>query len=411
MNEFTKNVFEKYENFKESKLTKRRFKQKDILPIIQKLPFEKMVIGKSFENREIIKIKIGKGKRTVLLWSQMHGNEATATMACFDIFRFFQAENDGFDVFRKEITDKLELHFIPMLNPDGAERFVRRTVQGIDLNRDAIALQCPESKILKEAVGSLKPEFSFNLHDQSIRYSVGSSSNQAAVSFLATAYNPEREWNAVRIKSRQLISEMNTILSDYIPGKIGRYSDEFEPRAFGDNIQKWGSSLVLIESGGYGSDKEKANIRKLNFVAILGGLLSIAKKTYTHHTLKDYDSIPQNGKNLFDIKVSNLTIKRGKEVYQIDMGINLEEKNNPTATDFTTISVIEDMGDLSVFWGLHSFDAKGGALKPISDFPTIMLKHKIAKNQAKTLEIGDTATFVIDHGDTQTVVINGQIIG
>lgn len=411
MNNFTKNLFEKYETFKEQKLTKRRFKQKEILPIIQKLPYEKMIVGKSFENREIIKIKIGNGKKTILLWSQMHGNEATATMAIFDIFKFFQAKNDSFDAERKELLDKLELHFIPMLNPDGAERFIRRTAQGIDMNRDALALQCPESVILKDNVGKLKPEFSFNLHDQGIRYSVGETSNQATVSFLATAYNLEREWNAVRIKSRQVISEMNTILQDYAPGKISRYSDEFEPRAFGDNIQKWGSSLILVESGGYGSDSEKQNIRKLNFIAILGALWSISKKNYTGYNLADYEKIPKNGKSLFDLKINNLKVKIGTTITNLDLGINLEEKNNATAIDFSLTSVIEDMGDLSVFYGLHSFDAKGGFLKSFTEYPTLMTKYKIPKSSTKTIDLGEKANFVIDHGDSQTLVINGQIIG
>lgn len=411
MNNFTKNLFEKYETFKEQKLTKRRFKQKEILPIIQKLPYEKMIVGTSFENREIIKIKIGNGKKTILLWSQMHGNEATATMAIFDIFKFFQAKNDSFDAERKELLDKLELHFIPMLNPDGAERFIRRTAQGIDMNRDALALQCPESVILKDNVGKLKPEFSFNLHDQGIRYSVGETSNQATVSFLATAYNLEREWNAVRIKSRQVISEMNTILQDYAPGKIARYSDEFEPRAFGDNIQKWGSSLILVESGGYGSDSEKQNIRKLNFIAILGALWSISKKNYTGYNLADYEKIPKNGKSLFDLKINNLKVKIGTTITNLDLGINLEEKNNATAIDFSLTSVIEDMGDLSVFYGLHSFDAKGGFLKSFTEYPTLMTKYKIPKSSTKTIDLGEKANFVIDHGDSQTLVINGQIIG
>ena len=186
-------LFDAYDNYKELALTKRRFKHSDILPLIRQLSFEKSIIGESFEGREIFKIKLGQGKRRILLWSQMHGNEATATMAIFDILNFLTSQEDYFQDFRKEILENMELHFVPMLNPDGAERFVRRTAQGIDMNRDALALQCPESKLLKGLVVDLQPEFSFNLHDQNIRYSAGNSSEQATISFLATAYNQETD--------------------------------------------------------------------------------------------------------------------------------------------------------------------------------------------------------------------------
>ena len=47
------------------------------------------------------------------------------------------------------ILSSLTLHFVPMLNPDGAERFQRRNAQGIDINRDALRLQTPEGRALK----------------------------------------------------------------------------------------------------------------------------------------------------------------------------------------------------------------------------------------------------------------------
>ncbi|GAH27551.1 unnamed protein product, partial [marine sediment metagenome] len=58
-------------------------------------------------------------------------------------------------------------------------------------------------------------------------------------------------------------------IQKYAPGQVGRYNDDFEPRAFGDNIQKWGTSTILIESGGFQNDTEKQEIRKLNYVSIL----------------------------------------------------------------------------------------------------------------------------------------------
>ena len=410
MENFEESLYKNFDKYKEKALSVRRFKQKDILPLIQKLPFEKLVVGHSYEGREIIKVALGQGKRQILLWSQMHGNEATATMAIFDIFNFLQDKSDLFQAEKEEILENLHLHFIPMLNPDGAERFIRYTAQGIDMNRDALRLQCPESRILKDNVGKLKPEFSFNLHDQGTRYSAGISPKQATVSFLATAYNEAREWNDVRIKSRQVIGHLNSVLQKFIPGSIGRFSDEFEPRAFGDNIQKWGSSLILIESGGLVGDPEKQEIRKLNFVAILSALLAISRGNYGHFSLQDYENIPQNEKALFDLKIENAQMEGPGGIYTMDLGINIDEKNNPRATNYTHTSVIEDIGDLSVFFGLKTIDAQGATLKPISQFPALVQKHKIKGSTPTQIELGGKASFVIDYKSAQKVILNGKIL-
>ena len=51
----------------------------------------------------------------------------------------------------------LTLHVVPMLNPDGAERFQRRNAQSIDINRDALRLQTPEGRALKALRDRLQP--------------------------------------------------------------------------------------------------------------------------------------------------------------------------------------------------------------------------------------------------------------
>ena len=38
-------------------------------------------------------------------------------------------------------------------------------------------------------------------------------------------------------------------LEPFASGQIGRYDDEFEVRAFGDNLTLWGTPVVLIETG------------------------------------------------------------------------------------------------------------------------------------------------------------------
>jgi hypothetical protein len=400
-------LIDAHERYKENSLTQRRFKHSQVLDLISECSFENESVGKSYEGRDIRKVKIGSGKRKILLWSQMHGDEATATMAIFDIFRFLKSKDEDFRAIRESILTELELHFVPMLNPDGAERFQRRTAQGIDMNRDAMALQCPESRILKGLVEDLKPEFSFNLHDQAIYYAVGDSPVQAAVAFLATAYNKETDWNEVRTKSMQVICEMNKELQSIIPDRVGRFSDEFEPRAFGDNIQKWGSSLILVESGSYPDDTEKQYVRALNFHAILSGLHSISQESYRNYTSSEYESIPQNNRTFVDLKITNLTVTGAFGDYTVDLGIINEEKNNAEATDFGYESVIEEMGDLSVFHGIKTLDAKGANLRLLHEFPEMRENYPDAP---QILALGERATFIIDHGDTRTLILNGEII-
>ncbi len=404
-------AYQAYDNFKEKSLEKRRFKHKNVLSLLENLTFQKETVGQSFEKRKITKVKIGDGPKAVMLWSQMHGNEATATMAMFDLFHFFNGSNDGFDEFRSLIKKHLSLHFIPMLNPDGAERFTRRTAQQIDMNRDALALQAPESVILKNLQFSLKPAFSFNLHDQNVRYSAGQTKQQAAISFLATAYNFERSWNKNRTEAMQVICQLNDWLQTKVKDKVGRFTDEFEPRAFGDNIQLWGSSLILIESGGFGSDSEKQYLRKLNFCLILQALEHIALEDYHERKLADYEAIPTNEKYLFDLLIKNVMIEQNGSLTKLDIGINIDEVNSLNASDFTLKSCVEDMGDLSVFWGIEEFDAQEMTAVPVHNFPDIGYKFEINTNEYDGVCFEKTATFLLTKNEIPKIlVLNGKLI-
>lgn len=410
--DFSKSLFDKYDTYKETAITHRRFKHKDLVPLIQKLPFEKQVAGKSFEGRDLYQIKLGNGPIKVFLWSQMHGDEPTATMALLDIFRFFQTKNDGFDELRQSILANTTLYFVPMLNPDGAERYQRRTATEIDMNRDALRFQTPEGALLKKLQDELKPEFSFNLHDKNTRYSAGKSGKQATISFLATSFDVERSWNPTRTRAMQVICGMSEALQNFIPGHLGRWNDEHEPRAFGDNVAKWGSSLILIESGGYKEDTEKQFIRKLNFVAILTGLQSIAEKSYTNYTLATYEALPNNERYIFDLLIRNAAFDYKGKIVIKDIGIDLIEKNTKNATGFTIKSVIEEMGDLSTFWGIKEIDATGLRVRPLADFPDLIKAHALSKEviQDKDINLDEKANFVLAKGnEVKYVILNGQI--
>lgn len=391
--DISRRLYDAHETYKEKTFTHRRFKHAALVPLLDSLsgPLSVSQVGESLENRAIYQVQAGTGPAKVLLWSQMHGDEATATMALFDIFNFLQAENDGFDSLRQTILTNTTLYFVPMLNPDGAERWQRRTISDIDMNRDALRLQTPEGRLLKRLQQRLKPLVGFNLHDQNPRYSVGKTGKQAVVSFLATAYDRDRSINDVRQRSMQLIVGMNEVLQQFIPGQVARYDDEFEPRAFGDNIQKWGTTLVLIESGGFFGDSEKMAIRKLNFVAILTALQAIADSSYKQENtprqvIAAYQAIPENTRTLFDVLIRNVTtVQKGKPVV-VDIGINHNEVSNKGATSFAYRSNIEDIGDLSTFHGLQEIDATGLTLTPAGVYESTL-------DSAADLENLDLATL------------------
>lgn len=193
----TKKILQQYDQFKETSLEQRRFGQEDILPLIEHIGAQEEVslleVGASIENRPLFLLSIGSGDTDVLLWSQMHGDESTASMTIFDLFNFFLS--DDFDPEKENLLQKLRLHFIPMLNPDGAEVFQRRNALGVDINRDALRLQTPEGQTLKRVRDSLDAEWGFNLHDQSRYYNAQGTAKPATISFLAPAYDLQKSIN------------------------------------------------------------------------------------------------------------------------------------------------------------------------------------------------------------------------
>ncbi|MDC0008175.1 M14 family metallopeptidase [bacterium] len=372
--DITNSLYDSYDSYKEKTLDKRRIKHHQLQPLLAKYRTNPMftvkTVGKSIEGRKLSLVSLGTGTIDVFLWSQMHGDEPTATQSIFDIFNFFAS--DDFAAEKAEILSKLKLHFLPMLNPDGAERFQRRNVLGVDINRDALRLQSPESQTLKLVRDSLDADFGFNLHDQSTYYNAERTDKPATISYLAPAYNYEKEINEKRGSAMKVIVFMNQIIQKYAPGQVGRYNDDFEPRAFGDNIQKWGTSTILIESGGYQNDVEKQEIRKLNYVSILSAIYTIAKANYVDIPLEDYEKIPENDRKLFDLKIENASYELLGKKYILDLGMNRLEVAIENSDDFWYSSRIIDQGDLSTYYGYETIDATGYTIKAGKVYPQVL---------------------------------------
>ncbi|GAB1349106.1 M14 family metallopeptidase [Ignavibacteriales bacterium] len=351
-------IFEDYERYKETRLEDRYYRSDAVLQLVDELKrdplFEVEPAGKSFEDREIYLIKVGKGKIKVFSWAQMHGDEPTANSALFDFINFLK--NPGkFQKVRDDILENLTLWIMPLVNPDGAERFTRENAQGVDLNRDALALATPEAKILMSSFCKIEPDFAFNLHDQGRAHAAGKSGKPATISFLAPPPDDINSMPFNRQIAKLLISNLVDHLSGLIPGSIGRYSEEYEMRAFGDSFQGLGAATILIESGGYQSDIRRSFQRSLNFFLFIVAFRSIISREYQKYNTLLYDTLPENRKELYDLLIRNIMVDG--EV--VSIGINRIEKPAKSGRPVEIIGIVKRIGGLKNRKGYTEFDGSG----------------------------------------------------
>jgi Zinc carboxypeptidase len=331
--------------------------------------FQLEQVGESLEGRAIHDVRLGTGADVVMLWSQMHGDEPTATAALFDVFEYVRRHRD--DPMVRRILSQLTLHIVPMLNPDGAERFQRRNAQSIDVNRDALRLQTPEGRLLKSLRDRFNPKVGFNLHNQGWRTSVGDPPKPASISLLSVAYDKSLSENAGRKLTKKLCSVIRDSLEPFASGQIGRYDDEFEVRAFGDNLTLWGTPVVLIETGPWPSEEPDPALVRLNFVAILSALDSLATGRVDRADPKRYEELPMNDTKMLYVLVKNATVINGAGVppFLSDIGIvaNRRVRVVEGRREIQLGMTIDDMGDLRTLGALRTIDGTGMTAVPIGD--------------------------------------------
>jgi hypothetical protein len=362
-------IFLSHGNFSETKLKSDFITYSELVQVLGRIRksnfFKTETLGQSVEGRDIFSISFGSGETHILAWSQMHGDEPTATAALFDLINFFNA-NDSFSDFRENLLNKITFHFVPMVNPDGAEKFTRENGFNIDLNRDALRLESYESKLLWDYTEKIKPEFGFNLHDQNSYYTAGRSKKYSTISLLAPPIDHVKSINYTRERSMQVICRINEALAGFIPGQTARYNDDHEPRSFGDNFTKNGISSILIESGYYKNDFKKEFVRKLNFIALISAFNTIAERDFERIDYKEYFSIPENQQLLFDLLLRNLTLSYKGKSFKIDIGINRKKSMDLDSKKFFYKGTIAEIGDLSIYNGIEEYDMTGFTIDAIN---------------------------------------------
>jgi hypothetical protein len=358
-------------------------------------------IGASVEGRSIHALRVGHGALGVLLWSQMHGDEASATPALLDLVAWLHRHRD--EPIPRRLLDRLTLHVVPMLNPDGAARHERRNAQGIDINRDALRLVTPEGRALKALRDRVRPALGFNLHNQSWRTSVGRPPQPASFSLLSVAFDEARTENEGRRLTKRVCAVIRDALEPFAAGRIGRYDDEFEVRAFGDNVTRWGTPVVLIETGPWPGPDPDLALTRLNFVALVAALDAVASGRVHGADPARYETLPVNESRLLHTLITNATIVPGTGVppFLGDVGI-AASRTVSTAGGRRQMGLsarIEDIGDLRVYGALETIDATGLALAPLVD-STVAPGAEIdlplrVPDGAPTIRVGQRAHLVL----------------
>jgi len=320
-------------------------------------------IGRSLEGRRINLVRCGSGKSSALLWSHMHGDEPTGTLALLDIFTYLATSRDRWV---DELLESVAIYAVPMLNPDGAERPQRETAVWVDLNRDAHVQATPEAALLRKTHLELQPEFAFNLHDQELS-SAGTAPRPAVLALLAPPGDERRSMGPVRRKAVQVSAMVVASLRQFADGYLATYDDTHEPRAFGDGMQSWGTSTILIEAGHWGGDRMKAFVRKLNAVALLSALASIADRSYLKADESLYTSLPLNGKRMFDVIIRNVWLLHPDGwKHVVDIGCMAEPANNRGTQDKPSrnmVVTVKEVGDLSTHGALETVEGFGRAIE------------------------------------------------
>lgn len=354
-----------------------------IAPLLKKRQSRVKTIGQSVNGKPLLAYFAGSGKTRILLWSQMHGNESTATKVLFDLFNLLDHENET----GRKLLSEFTFCFVPMLNPDGALAYTRENAAGFDLNRDFHSLTQPESHALVELFENFEPDYCYNLHDQRTIFGAGNTGKPATMSFLSPAFNNERDLNLTREKAIAVIAAMNDTLQTLIPGQVGRFDDTFNINCAGDNFQFRGVSTLLIEAGHFPNDYEREITRFYFFTALVSGFQQIYENDIVDNAIEKYLNIPQNKPIFFDFVYKNIKINYDGNEKITNFAAQYKEELAGNSLVFN--AYVAQVNDIENHFGHIEYD--GGGKIFASEFGNIP-------------EIGQKANFTIGN---DVKIVNG----